>query len=769
MSRTRLYTLCFLLGSAGMTGFSQQVLHLKTGSFPLLPVASADRQQPATRYLFYRPGHLLSTSERENLKQKGIEVLYALHENTYWVRVTSAQDATTQRSLFDLNPEYKTTLDPDARSAASRFRISVAPGLDQDEVNQWAIQNHIILLDQRTLKYGMMDVEIPRGGFDQLIHTPWISFISTIPVNEEINYRAVHAERGWALISPFGRGLTGAGMTVGIGDGGRVQEHEDLSQDYLDLASFGTSSHATQTSGIVAGAGLIDPFYGFGYAPKAHVILRNFTDILWDAPQYIQDYGLALTNNSYGSSLTDCTYIGDYDGNATALDAMITDHPTLLHVFSAGNSAGSTCSPFSAGYATILGGYQPAKNVLTVGALTITDGIASYSSRGPVDDGRIKPEVTAYGSNRASTIGTNQYAYNSGTSFSSPATAGCATLLYERYKQLHNDSLPEAALIKNVICNAADDAGNAGPDYIYGFGRINGDRAAQILEDNHYYTVTLDQDEVINRTFSIPAGTAAVDVMIMWSDQASAPYETVDLVNDLDMTIVTPLGDTLKPWVLDCTPGGVSAPATTGIDRFNNYEQITLNDPAEGTYTIVTKGAIVPLGPQKAWISWDIMPAGIKVQFPNGGEVFKPGNISIPNEKLYIRWDAYGTSNSTFKVEYSTDSGMTWTLLNAFVPAVNRFLDWVPPEVNSDQVKVRVTASNGMMDTSDLDAVIMAPPTNLLATSPCNGNVQLTWTAIAGVSLYKVFVIKDETLIPIDTITGTSFVIHDLPEDSAYG
>jgi hypothetical protein len=61
------------------------------------------------------------------------------------------------------------------------------------------------------------------------------------------------------------------------------------------------------------------------------------------------------------------------------------------------------------------------------------------------------------------------------------------------------------------------------------------------------------------------------------------------------MTIVTPTGDTLKPWILNCTPSGVSSPATTGIDRFNNYEQITLNNPAAGIYTIVTKGSIVTI------------------------------------------------------------------------------------------------------------------------------------------------------------------------------
>ena len=535
----------------------------------------------------------------------------------------------------------------------------------------------------------------------------------------------------------------------------------------MDLASFGTLPHATNTSGVIAGAGLIDPFYGAGYAPKAHIILRNFSDILWDAPQYLNDFGLTLTNNSYGQDLTNCTYFGDYDGNSSALDAMMYDHPQLLHVFSAANSGGMTCTPFPGGYATIGGGYQPAKNVLTVGAVNIIDGIASFSSRGPVDDGRLKPEVVAYGVSRFMTVGTNQYASGSGTSFSGPAVVGCATLLYERFKQLHHDSIPEAALIKNVICNAADDLGPAGPDYLYGFGRINGDRAARILEDNHFFSIAIDQDEVMTRTFSIPSGTSSADVMMLWTDQPSAPYETVTLVNDLDLTIVTPNGDTIKPWILNPTPAGVSSAASTGVDRFNNYEQVSLSNPVAGTYTMVIKGAIVPLGPQKSWLSWDLKAEGIKVQSPNGGETLKPGNNAVSTDRQYIRWDAFGTGASTFTVEYTTNDGSSWAVLASGIPASVHYLDWFPPAVVSEQVMVRVTASNGMQDISDHDAIIMSPPTNLTTSSPCNGNVQLSWTAIPGAGLYKIFVIKNETLIPVDTTSATTYMIRHLPVDSS--
>ena len=94
--------------------------------------------------------------------------------------------------------------------------------------------------------------------------------------------------------------------------------------------------------------------------------------------------------------------------------------------------------------------------------------------------------------------------------------------------------------------------------------------------------------------------------MLMWSDPASAPFETVTLVNDLDIIVLTPAGDTLKPWKLNYTPSGVATAAGTGADHINNYEQVTISTPVTGIYTIVVKGYNVPLGPQKAWLSWDI-------------------------------------------------------------------------------------------------------------------------------------------------------------------
>ncbi len=749
------------------SAISQNSVTFKTGTFPLLKTEFHTRSSGENEYLFFKADHVLSLSEKEILLKNRIEILYALHQHIYWVRIKATTDNTFSKYLFDVNPDYKIGITTENRSASDKLRLSIAPGIKQEEILEWAINNNVTLLDMRALIFGFIDVEVQDGVNKNIINTPWISYIEAIPTDELLNYRALPGERGWGLKSPLTRGLDGSGITVGIGDEGRIGTHEDISSSVLDLASFGISQHTTMVTGNVTGAGVLDPAFGFGYAPNAHVIIRNFSDILWSTPQYISDFNMSLTNNSYGSSLTDCVIIGDYDGTSAALDAMMRTYPSLLHVFAAGNSGGINCSPYPSGFATVAGIYQASKNVLTVGAVNITDGNASFSSRGPVDDGRIKPEAVANGSGRFSTIDNNLYTSGSGTSFSSPATTGMATLLYQRYRQLHNDSLPDAALIKNVICNGADDLGNTGPDFIYGFGRINGVRSVEILESNHFKSLSVDDQQVVTTSIPVPSGVASIDIMLNWTDPASAPYETVTLVNDLDLAVVSPAGDTTWPWKLNYTPSGVSNPATTGPDHLNNIEQVTIQTATTGTYTILVKGYQVPMGPQLCWLTWDLQHSAITIQSPIGGEVFKPGNINLPNDRQYIRWDAFGTGSSTFNVDYTINGGTSWISLATNVASTRRYQDWFIPNTPSDQMKVRVTASNGMMDTSDQYAVIMPPPGNVIASTPCNGYIQLTWNPVTGANHYQLYSLKNEVLTSLDTISNTSIVLSGFPPDSA--
>src|SRR5690606_8289158 len=145
--------------------------------------------------------------------------------------------------------------------------------------------------------------------------------------------------------------------------------------------------------------------------------------------------------------VSDCNYAGTYDQYSQMLDEMHQDFPFVQHVFASGNDGPMTCAPYPPGYHTVNGGYQPSKNILTVGAMAKDNIIWPKSSRGPVNDGRLKPEIMAYGFDIYSGDIFDTYGGSNGTSMSCPVVAGNLVLIEQRYKQLHgNQNIPSNLL-----------------------------------------------------------------------------------------------------------------------------------------------------------------------------------------------------------------------------------------------------------------------------------------------------------------------------------
>ncbi len=286
------------------------------------------------------------------------------------------------------------------------------------------------------------------------------------PKSLNYNNRATHGAD--ALSSPSGRNLRGDGVVIGIGDDTDPYTHIDFSGRQIDrFAAPPGSGHGVHTSGTAAGGGILNPYYQ-GMAPHSTLISQFFSDIILEAPVYLGDYDMTLTSNSYTDYDYGCVYDGLYDALANYTDAQAWAYPTLLHSFAAGNDGDFTCTPFPLQYATVKSGFQSAKNILTVGDIYTGDcTVDDASSCGPVNDGRIKPEIVAGGTNIFSTWPNNSYLSATGTGPVVPdrrrnaCPPGAAVSPAPR-RDRSVIGTPEGAGL-----NTANDLGNPGPDYFF--------------------------------------------------------------------------------------------------------------------------------------------------------------------------------------------------------------------------------------------------------------------------------------------------------------
>ena len=459
----------------------------------------------------------------------------------------------------------------------------------------------------------------------------------------------------------------------------------------------------------MSGAGNLDP-YMRGMAAGSFLYVVQYQDHFLDTPtlNVIADSSVVITNSSYSDGCNAGNTI-----NMQTVDQQINDNTSLLHVFSAGNSNG-VCSSYGAGsqWGNITGGHKQGKNVIATANLFFDASLVGSSSRGPAFDGRIKPDISANGQNQESTDPNNNYQVFGGTSAAAPGIAGIAATMYQAYKMLNGGTNPESALVKAVLLNTANDLGNVGPDFKYGWGHVNALRAAMLIEDGRHLDDNISQGESNTHAINIPAGTQQVRFMLYWNDPAASVGSSPSLVNDLDLTVTDPSTNTLLPWVLDETPNAVTLdlPAVNGDDHLNNVEQVLINNPDAGSYDINISGFDVPFGPQHYFVVYEIISNEITVTYPLGGESFVPGETEV------IHWDAYNASGN-FDIEYSNDNGSSWNLI-ASVGETEQLHEWNVPNDISGQCLVRVT-NNGNSDTSEENFSIADLVTNVSFSQVC--------------------------------------------------
>ncbi len=707
-------------------------------------------------------------SVKNELLKSGIRLGDYLPDNTFLANISPTFNFSTARnyslsSIVPLPAQFKT--DPAlytapvyaGKSGKQLIAVQLFPGLDRELVKTSILNAGADIVSTKLDRSDLLFVRFVPSKISALAALPCISGLSLQLLDDQpLNYPSRGAHGVAALQSTRGRNLLGRGIALGIGDNSDISTHIDFTGRLINRCPITPENHGTHVSGTAAGAGLLNS-KPMGMAPKATIINQLFSDIITNAPAYVTDYDMVLTNNSYYSGNQGCTGERKYDVQSRFADLQQSQYPQLLHVIAAGNDGGLSCTPFSGGFGTVKSGWQCAKNVLTVGAINIADyTLASFSSKGPVEDGRIKPEITTNGWALQSTTNNNTYAFNYGTSMASPVATGTLALLYERYRQLNGGRNPSSALMKAILCNTAADLGNPGPDYSFGFGMLQATRAVDALENNRYLSASISQGATNNHSITIPPNTLQARIMLHWTDPAALANAASTLVNDLDITVISPTAQIALPLVLNPAAANVNDPAVPGRDRINTIEQVILTAPAAGTYTLSVNGFSVPQGPQSYVVTYDFIRPELVVEYPFGGETLVPG------ESENIRWRYAGTDNNSFTVSFSEDNGATWSVINADVPATARTLSWTVPTLVSGRALIRVSRNNTIQTGSSTSTFSILGSTTVTGTSACTGAAQLSWSSVNGATEYEIYQLVADSMKRIGTSSTTNYLVTGL-------
>ena len=343
----------------------------------------------------------------------------------------------------------------------------------------------------------------------------------------------------------------------------------------------------------------------------------------------------------YGNGTTSTSVepdFGIYNTNARDSDALAFSAPYYLIFRSAGNdrsdnptngqtvalSAGSSTvvtydsALYPAGDGNYRGGFDTigydavAKNVITIGSAAdaVTGGVrdpskasvSSFSSWGPTDDGRIKPDLVANGENLYSSLSGSDTSYGtySGTSMATPNATGTAGLVARKYIDLFGVAM-RASTLKGLLIHTADDLGNPGPDYKYGWGLINGKAAADLVLDHksNPYKIRINERQLTTSVTTVTHdfywdGVSPIRVTLCWTDPAgtattSSDLRSARLKNNLDLKVTAPDGSQHLPYVMPFvgtwTQASMDLPATTGTNNTDNVEQVYIAaPPAAGVY-----------------------------------------------------------------------------------------------------------------------------------------------------------------------------------------
>jgi len=618
----------------------------------------------------------------------------------------------------------------------------------------------------------------PTGAIGALAAEEAVQYVAPIdaPLGEH-NDGAIPAVNATPLATaPYN--LDGTGVTVLVYDSG-LAAHSDYNGRIVQTdtdTGIRTSDHSTHVAGTVLGDGSNsngndsagNPNNGTanqwrGFAPAANLATyasggdNRSTDVLYDDPGGLNgnfttaigagvDLATMSLGNNTGRNGFPCAQLGDYTNTSILIDQIVggsISGQELIYFESAGNERNQACAG-TTGFSTI-SSPAPAKNSIVVGAINSNDNtMTNFSSWGPTDDGRLRPDLTGPGcqSNPGSdgaltSTGfddtdndgfldagetTNSYITMCGTSMATPALAGVGALVLQQWRATYGAGtrpLPHA--MKALLAQSAADLGNPGPDYAFGYGQPNAQTAVDLVRAGNLIQTDTVANGATDTWYFTTDGTSAPRVTMAWSDPAAARNSATQLVNDVDLVVTRPDGTVHRPQVLD--PANPNNNSVEGDDNLNVMEMV-LGQAQEGTWKVEVAGSSVPTGPEQYTL---ITPTPATTNAPptanaggpyttdEGASVQLDGTASTDPEgdALTYTWDldnngSFETSGATPTFPAKGQDGVHTVVLKVTDPSGN---------VSTDTATVTV---NNVAPTVNLDPI---GPIDELGTTTVSGTI----------------------------------------------
>ncbi|MCA1032141.1 S8 family serine peptidase [Bacillus timonensis] len=472
--------------------------------------------------------------------------------------------------------------------------------------------SELVKVTMITLKGNKKEVEA--RGLNELITYSYQNDI--VFISEPAEYKILNDEAKKILKVDTAQttyGLDGSGQIVAVADTGLdtgkndASMHEAFRGRITSIHALGRTNNANDTNGHgthVAGSVLGDASFK-GMAPKANLVFQSIMDSsggLGGLPTnlntlFSQAYndGARIHTNSWGAAVN-----GAYTTDSKNVDEYVWNNDMTI-LFAAGNEGSGSKTINAPG---------TAKNAITVGATenyrpsfgSYADNvnhIATFSSRGPTTDGRIKPDVMAPGTYILSARSSlapdssfwanynSKYAYMGGTSMATPLVAGSVALIREHFME-NRAVTPKPSLIKAALIAGATDTGLGYPNNNQGWGRVDVPKSLNVAYVNE--TKSLSTGQKATYTFTAD-GLDPLKISLVWTDYPGNPSASKTLINDLDLVITSPSG---KQYV----GNDFTSPYNNNWDGTNNVENVFINLSESGTYTIEIQAYNVPVGPQ---------------------------------------------------------------------------------------------------------------------------------------------------------------------------